>query len=173
MARFDLVKELKGFDAGLQAQLTHLGNANSPEMRAMRNTLARSMRKVLSVSGGGALGAGVQGPDRSGHVSRPGEPPRAQTKRLMRSVKTGVVGTGSRVGTLAYYGAFHEEGVDTDLPLRSGSRRRRKGGKAKRTLKLPRRPFLQASLDAAREQMVDVFAEVSSARLGPVEFLRG
>jgi phage gpG-like protein len=91
----------------------------------------------------------------------------------MQSVKAGVVGTGSRVGTLAFYGVFHEEGVDTDLPLRSGKPRRRKGGRAKRNLKLPRRPFLQASLDAAKEKMVDVFAEVSSAQIGPVELLRG
>lgn len=177
MNRFNLVTGLKGLNGAVRGSLASLGGANSPELRAMGNVLAKSVRRTLSVSGGGAIARGAHGPDRGGHPSRPGEPPRAQTKQLSKSVKVGVVGTGLRVGALRFTSDFMESGVNATRGDRKNTRGTRFGlsrGRLvrktrdlkKRTIIIARRPYLQPALDAVQGQMATEFANVAGASIG-------
>lgn len=136
----------------LERELRSLGGANSPEMREAAKVLKRSIRRVLSTRGGG-------------QPSAPGQPPHRQSGRLAGSVRDGAVGPGRRVAVTWYTAPILEAGIDSSLPLRSGKRRRRPGGLARRQLKIAARPFLQRSLDAVRDQMPGVIATHMRDRL--------
>ncbi len=168
MSGFNLLSDLKGLNGALRGALADLGGAKSPEMTALGRIVRRSVAKTLSVPGGGAVAVG---PDRGGHRSRPGEPPRAQTFRLAHSVKAGVVGTGVRVGALRFTADFMESGVNATLGASKGTRRRpsgrlRSAGLKKRTIRIAPRPYLQRALDAVEGQLATEFANVAGARIG-------
>jgi hypothetical protein len=153
---FDLVRNLKGLNADLRGKLADLGGAKSPEMQAMGRIVRKSVAKTLSVAGGGK-------------PSAPGEAPRAQSKKLARSVKMGVVGTGVRVGALRFTADFMESGVDARLGARKATGRRSLRSRSrvtKRTLRIQKRPYLQKSLDAVKDQLGTEFANVAGARIG-------
>lgn len=151
-----LTAQLGQANAGLRRGLADVGHVNSPELKRAAGTLASAIRRKLSVRGGGTVAFTITSRNRrviGGTPSSPGTPPHAQSQRLMKSVKHGPVGAARRVGVLAFYGAMQEQGVNTSLPIRSG-RRRRGGGAAKRKLVLPRRPFMEAALEAAKPKML-------------------
>lgn len=132
----------------MNAALADIGGANSPELKAAAGTLAKSIRKVLSVSGGGTQASSIKTRRRrviGGRPSTPGQPPHKQTGRLSRSVKHGPVGAGRRVGVLAFYAGFQEEGV----PKR----------------RLGRRPFMLVAYERVKDQMGDMMVIAMDPRL--------
>ena len=131
----------------VERALNEIGGVKSPEMRAAGNTLARSIRKTLSVAGGG-------------QPSAPGQPPHRQTGQLAKSVKAAPSGDAIKVGPLAFTSPFLEEGVkavkgETRTSRGRGSRRR--VTKKRRSLTIAARPFMARALDACKDKMVDVF----------------
>lgn len=132
---------------GVERALNELGGVRSPEMRAAGNTLARSIRKTLSVRGGG-------------QPSAPGQPPHRQTGRLAKSVKAAPSGDAIKVGPLAFTSLFMEEGVNAvkgDRRTSRGRGSRKRVTTKKRSLVIAARPFMARALDAVKSQMVDVF----------------
>lgn len=158
---------------GVERALNELGGVKSPEMRAAGNTLARSIRKTLSVKGGGVLASSLTTHRTyalGGTPSAPGQPPHRQTGRLAKSVKAGPSGDAIKVGPLAFTALFMEEGVQSEqgATKRHVGRRSRRGrtlaerGKghstrSKRTIRLAARPFMAKALEAVKSRMVDVF----------------
>jgi hypothetical protein len=148
---------------GVERALNELGGVRSPELRAAGNALARSIRKTLSVAGGGSLAASLKGKRLhavGGQPSAPGQPPHKQTGQLAKSVKAGPSGDAIKVGPLAFTSLFLEEGVNATKGDRRTSRGRgsRKRTTVKqRTLVIAARPFMARSLEAAKDKMVDVF----------------
>jgi hypothetical protein len=132
---------------GLERALNDLGGVRSPEMRAAGNTLARSIRTVLSVRGGDT-------------PSAPGQPPHRQTGQLAKSVKAAPSGDAIKVGPLAFTSLFLEEGVKTvkgETRTSRGRRSRSRVTKKRKTLTIAARPFMARALEAAKSKMVDVF----------------
>lgn len=151
---------------GIERALNDLGGVRSPEMRKAGNTLARSIRKTLSVSGGGGLATTIRTRStrfRQGAPSQPGQPPHRQTGQLAKSVKAGPSGDAIKVGPLAFTSLFLEEGVNAvkgetrRSRRRSGRRNRFSQTKKRRTLRIAARPFMARALAAVQSKMVDVF----------------
>jgi hypothetical protein len=148
---------------GIERALNELGGVRSPEMRKAGNTLARSIRKTLSVSGGGGLATRLS--SRATHVvggtpSSPGQPPHRQTGHLAKSVKAAPSGDAIKVGPLAFTSLFLEEGVKAvkgETRTSRGRRNRSRVTKKRKTLTIAARPFMAKALAAARDKMVDVF----------------
>jgi hypothetical protein len=171
---FDLVRDLKGLNGAIRDSLAAVGGANSPEMKATGNALAKQMRKTLSVSGGARIAQSIRTRKLQaigGTPSRSGEPPRAQTKQLARSVKAGVVGTGIRVGALRFTSGFLEEGVNatrgTRKTRRSGRGRGQFSGRVQRTIRIPARPFLAKSVELAKDAMAKAFGDLAGLSIVP------
>ena len=172
---FNLVRGVQGVSRGFEQVLRDLGGVRSEEMRASGRLLARSIRRVLGQSGGGAVVASVKTRRKraiGGTPSAPGEPPRKQTGQLQRSVKAGPVGPRIRVGPLRFTAPILEEGVDTSKParktsavrvggrlrnrLRARSRHRRiRGGKLR--IVIAARPFMARALAAVRDELGPLF----------------
>lgn len=146
---------------GVERALNELGGVRSPEMRKAGNTLARSIRKTLSVAGSGlAVTLKTRHESLAQNPSKPGEPPRRQTGQLAKSVKAAPSGDAIKVGPLAFTALFLEEGVKAvkgDRRTSRGRRTRRRTTKKRRTLTIAARPFMARSLAAVRDKMVDVF----------------
>lgn len=173
---FDLVKGIHGASRGFEQVLQNLGGVRSPEMRAAGNLLRKSIRKVLSVKGGGTLVQSLQTKRLravGGIPSAPGQPPHQQTGRLARSVAMGPVGPALRIGAKWFTAPLLEEGVDTRIPVRRTSKVFRRGQFTGRTrfrtraarvrsgkLVIARaaRPFMARGLAAVQDKMGDAFA---------------
>lgn len=152
---------------GLSGLARQLYGANSPELAEGAKVLRRSIVKVLSVRGGGRLATSLRTRRRiaiGGTPSRAGEPPRRQAGNLVRSIIQGKVDEGRRIAAMWFTGPLLEQGVNTNLPIRSG-RRRRTGGVAKRRLIIAPRPFMQRAIDAAAPSMVGVMATLGTDHL--------
>jgi hypothetical protein len=159
----------------LVRELSNLGGARTPEMTGAAKVLKKSLKKVLGIKG-------------NGKPSKPGEPPRKQSGELEKSVVSGVVGAGQRVGLTSFVAPLLEFGVDTradgvaprsnrDLFTREQREislpnvqklarkfHRRKAGNTKkvRHQKLDARPFVDKAIEAAEQKIVDV--QVSAIR---------
>jgi len=164
--RFDLARaSAKDMTKNLNSALADMGGAKSPELIESAKILARSLRKVLSLSGGGARRG------RGATRSRPGEPPRKQTGGLAKSVAQGVVGAGRRVAVLNFK-AMLEEGVDTAREPNKNARgkvRLRRGAfsggiHAKRRLVIAARPFMEKALNAVKDEMVGTVVTLGETR---------
>jgi hypothetical protein len=141
----------------LKREMADIGRANTPEMRAAGNVLARSIRKELSVKGALYLGPSRGRGKVRGIPSAPGEPPHRITSKLYKSVGTEVVGGVLRVGESYFTSRLLELGVDATMKLRSGKLRRRKGGIATRRIRIAPRPFMKRALANALPKMGDEF----------------
>lgn len=169
--RFSLVADLRGATKGLRGLTVDLSGAKSPELLESAKLLRRSIVKTLSVAGGATV---VRGRGRrlraiGGTPSAPGEAPRKQTGTLAKSVLQGPIDTGRRVGPMWFTGRLLEAGVDTALPKRTERRKPRRTTtrgttNLRRRLVIARRPFMQAALDAVRDQMVGVVASLGETR---------
>ena len=131
--------DLGGLNRHVEQSLRIHGGAYDEGLKASSVILARSVRKRLSVRGGGT-------------PSRPGEPPRKQKGTLARSVSQGAAGAGRIVAVQRFTAAMLEQGVNTSLPARSG-RKGKRGRKAARTLVIAARPFMDAALRAVEGEM--------------------
>lgn len=172
MSSFNMVTDLKGLNGALRKSLASVGGVKSPEMQAAARVLRRTMARVLSVSGGASVvGSGKRLRAVGGTPSAPGEPPRAQTKQLARSVKMGVVGTGIRVGPLRFTAAMLEAGVSSVLGARktrkSGRGRGHGSGLVKRSLVIAPRPYLEKSVDLAKDDMATAFGDLAGLSITP------
>jgi len=148
MSAFSLLGDLRGVNRTAGKLLAQVSGAKSEPVSRAAGILAREIRKTLNQSGGG-------------RPSAPGQPPRRQRGRLARSVRHGVVGAGRRVAATWFTAALLEEGVNTSRPTRSG--RRRRGGQARRQVRIAPRPFMARSLARAQAQMVDVAVRAARA----------
>lgn len=131
-----------GFKASslkLQEVARDLYGARSQEIADAAKVLRRTIARVLSVRGA------------PGNPSSPGEPPHRQEGQLSKSVAQGLVNDGRRVGVFAFYGLWQETGLVS------------RG--AKHQLTLPPRPFMQRSIDLAKDEMVGVLATVGGKHL--------
>lgn len=168
---------IKAVRQEIDRRLARIGGANSPALKAAARALAKSVRRVLSVKGGARVASSLKSKRLraiGGTPSAPGEPPRKQTGRLAKSVKEGPVGTGRRVGVLAFTGPLLEAGVHATKGaasarssigrlLRSGRRgKSRKARAASRSLAIAARPFMQRAIDLAQPEMVDVLVTLSA-----------
>ena len=148
-----------------------LTGANDPAARGAARALMRAIRKQLSVKAAVTRKTFGGSQARTEH-SAPGESPRQLTGKLRRSVGTEVVGGIRRVGVARFVGRLLEEGVDTTVTTTPSGRaigsarqslttgalarlRRRKGGQARRTLRIAPRPFMEKALEAALPKMGD------------------
>ncbi|HNB58679.1 MAG TPA: hypothetical protein PK308_00100 [Phycisphaerales bacterium] len=84
----------------LNRELAEMGGARKPEMVETATLVKRSLRKVLGVKG-------------HGKPAPPGQPPRQQKGNLRKSIVSGVVGAGQRVGLTSFVAPLQEFGVDT------------------------------------------------------------
>lgn len=156
---------------GVERALNELGGVRSPEMRKAGNTLARSIRKTLSVGGGGGMASSLstrQTSFRSGAPSAPGQPPHRQTGQLAKSVKAAPSGAAIKVGPLAFTSLFLEEGVKAvkgETRRSRGRRNRSRVTKKQRTLTIAARPFMARALAAVQSKLVDVFVTESRKHL--------
>lgn len=152
-----------------QRFFAELTGANDPASRGAARVLMASIRKKLAVKAA-VLRKSFGGEDRRTEHSAPGEAPRSVSGRLRKSVGTEVVGGIRRVGVASFVGRLLEEGVDTTVNVtpsgravgstrkskatgKAGRLRRRKGGNARRTLKIARRPFMEAAYEDAQPKM--------------------
>jgi hypothetical protein len=147
VSAFNLLGDLRGVNRRAALLLTRVSGANSEPVRRAAGELAKAIRKTLSQGGGG-------------RPSAPGQPPRRQSGRLMRSVRHGAVGAGRRVAATRFTAPLLEAGVDTNAPPRAG-RRRRRGGQARRRVRIAPRPFMARALDLARNKMIDVAVDAA------------
>jgi hypothetical protein len=145
MAPLDFAAEVRRGSKELRTRLADVGGANTPETKAAARVLAKSIRKVLSKKG------------TRRERSQPGEPPRRQTGKAVKSIGTEIVGGVMRVGTGRFtlrilqdgnVGAAQGKAVD-----QAGKRRHKR-----RTLKRPGvtiepRPFMEQALALALPQM--------------------
>lgn len=152
LERGDLQRQISTAMKALKKEMADIGGANTPEMKAAGTVLAREIRKVLSVRG------------TKTNRSKPGEPPRRQKGRLAKSVGQDVVGGVRRVGESDFKSRLLQEGVDTSLPIKSG-KRRRKGGTAKRRLKIEPRPFMERAAENAIPKMDGEFSLTLEKRI--------
>lgn len=156
---------------GLERALNDLGGVRSPELRKAGNTLARSIRQTLSVSGGGAVASRLSTRRTyvaGGTPSAPGQPPRRQSGQLAKSVKAAPSGASIKVGPLAFTALFMEEGVQAtkgERKLRAGRRGQRRAGAKKRTLAIAPRPFMAAALARVQGKLADLFVTEGRKRL--------
>ncbi len=177
---------------GLIRQLERVGIVSSPELLAAARVLKRKIRKTLGAEGDAFQGP--LRPGKTVHrraPSRPGEPPAKQTGGLQKSVISGAVGTAQRVAVTKFTAPLLEFGVDTEVDARRGTVRSRRDlftGAAREVLKesakrqqrrqrartrsqkahrltIEPRPFMQRSLAAARDEMVDVTVSEIRRRL--------
>jgi hypothetical protein len=173
MSAFNLTTDLKGLNRALRDSLADVGGVKSPEMKATAGVLAKHMRKTLSVSGGGRQATSIRTRRRyavGGTPSRPGEPPRAQTRALAKSVKAGVVGTGFRVGPLRFTSLMLEAGVKAVRGARkiaTRGRRRQRAGTVQRTVTIAARPYLLKSIERAKDEMAKVFGDLAGLSIKP------
>ena len=166
--RFSLVGQLGSVSQGLRLLEQDLSGAKSPEIRAAAKALRKHVARVLNTSGGARVVPGGPKNKRKfraigGTPSRPGQPPRRQTGNLRKSVRQGPVATGRRIAVMWFTGQILEQGVDTSTTLRSG-RRRRRGGVARRQMRIAARPFMARALANAQSEMVGVVASLGEAR---------
>jgi len=140
---FDLGKSIAGVGKTMDAVLGDLGGVDTPELKSAARTLMQSMRKTLRRS--------------KGAPSQPGEPPAAEEGRLAGSVRDGVLGAGRWVGPTDFKAPWLEEGVD------DRKHKTRPSNAAHRALshlvgrnRLEKRPFMDASLAAVQNDLVDV-----------------
>lgn len=147
-----------------------LTGANDPASRGAARVLMAAIRKQLAVKAAVTRQSFGGSQSRTEH-SAPGESPRQVTGRLRKSVGTEVVGGIRRVGVSRFVGRLLEEGVDTTVTVTPSGRqigstrkqirngktvrqiRRRKGGNARRTLRIAPRPFMEKALEAALPKM--------------------
>ncbi len=180
MNGFDLTKELSGLNRTVRQSLAAVGGATSPEMTACGKILRRTMARVLAVPGGAAIASSIKSRRLrviGGTPSAPGEPPHAQTRQLMKSVKAGVVGTGIRVGPLRFTSLMLEQGVSATAgdrkqrnrpTTRSRFRGRRQlAGKVQRTLTVPARPYLERAVELAKDEMATAFGDLAGLSIIP------
>lgn len=137
---------------GLEGIVTSWTDAKGPEVIESSKALVKGLRRVLSVRG-------------RGRPSAPGRPPHRQTGRLARSVNHGLRGGERVVAITDFKGLFQEEGVETRATLSSG-RRRRQGRVARRAVRIPPRPFMQAGFEAARDEMTNTTVAVARIQAG-------
>lgn len=141
----------------LRKLMADIGGANTPEMKAAGRVLAKEIRKEL-----GKKGAPIQGPLRPGAKQKfapsgPGEAPRRQTGKLVKSIGTEIVGGVLRVGSRRFTSRILQDGTTgaaTGAAVDKQGNRRHK----KRTLKRPSvtiapRPFMEKALERALPQM--------------------
>lgn len=140
---------LGGLNRRVEQSLRIHGGAYDEGLKASSVILAKSIRKILGVRGGGA-------------PSRPGEAPRKQRGILAKSVSQGAAGAGRIVAVQRFTAAMLEQGVNTSLPVRSG-RKGRPGGKAKRTLAIAARPFMATALRAVEGEMARAMTQKTSS----------
>lgn len=140
--RFNLASKTLAGQVGFQLRgfLAGVGGANTPEIKDPAVILTRSLRRVLSVRGGGA-------------PSRAGEAPRRQKGALAKSVAQGVVGPGRRIAVLRFTGRLLEGGVSST---------------GKRKVQIARRPFMDRALADVQDKMVDVTVTRLAAKDPPV-----
>lgn len=163
----------------LNRELAEMGGARKPEMVETATLVKRSLRKVLGVKG-------------HGKPAPPGQPPRQQKGNLRKSIVSGVVGAGQRVGLTSFVAPLQEFGVDTKADgaaprsrknLFTGATRevkkasaqaaarrqarRNAGGSAKvRHEQIDARPFMQQALDdAGLDRIVDIQVNAIRRRL--------
>lgn len=133
-----------------------LTGADDPGTKGAARALMRSIRKQLAKRAA-AERRSFQGVQQRTERSAPGEAPRRVTGKLYKSVGSEVVGGIRRVGPASFVGRLLEEGVNTTIATtpsgRAFSKRRRKSGKARRTLIIARRPFMEAALEDALPKM--------------------
>jgi hypothetical protein len=169
MTAFNLVTDLKGLNKAVRESLSDVGGVKSPEMKATAGVLAKHMRRTLSVRGGARIATSLKTRKLTaigGTPSKAGEPPRRQTSQFAKSVKTGPVGVGWRVGVLRFTGLMLEAGVKAVLGARKirarrGGLRRERAGTVQRSITIPARPYLLKSVDSAKDEMATKFGDLA------------
>lgn len=177
----------------LKRELAAVGGANTPEIKAAGNALARSIRKELATRG-----SLLQGPHRAsktgkpsklrGVPSAPGEPPHRISGRLYKSIGQEVVGGVRRVGSSWFTSRLLQFGVDATetrktkaaiaagKPLTAGRvrslraaetlRRRRAAKRGSARIHIAPRPFMEKALADALPKMGDEFVATLKRRGG-------
>jgi hypothetical protein len=140
-----IADDLRKADREVKKLLADVGGANTPEMRAAARQLAKSIRKQLSKRGSRT--------DRS----KPGEPPRRESGKAVKSIGIEVVGGVVRVGTgrftlrILQDGAQHApRGAEVD---RAGKRRHKRKTLKRPSVTIAPRPFMEKALADALPQM--------------------
>jgi hypothetical protein len=141
----NIAEQLRNADRATKRLLADVGGANTPEMRAAARVLAKSIRKQLSKKG--------TRKDRS----KPGEAPRRQSGKAVKSIGVEVVGGVTRVGTgrftlrILQDGATHAtRGAEVD---RAGKRRHKRKTLKRPSVTIEPRPFMEKALAEALPQM--------------------
>lgn len=146
----------------LVRQTTEWTGANSEPVRKAANALGRAWRQQLSTPAG-ALRTSLKTRRVRGTPSEPGQPPHAVTRKLQKSITTGVVDGVRRVGSWLFKARLLEFGVSAVVTRRRSPKGQRKGRQkvalrgAAYQFRIEPRPSAAKALEQATPEMADVF----------------
>jgi hypothetical protein len=145
MSELDFAEELKRGARDMKKFMADVGGANSPEMKAAARALARGIRKELAKHG--------TRKDRS----KPGESPRRQLGKLVKSIGIETVGGVIRVGSGRFTSRILQDGTThatrgaaTD---KAGNRRHKRQTLKRSSVTIAPRPFMEKGLARALPTM--------------------